>query len=70
MRLRRRTRETHRHERAVVYQELGEQAAAARPVNDWQRQREIEVARMRAARKRRTTTPPEQPTGGGGSSEN
>lgn len=53
MKLRRRTRETHRHERAVVYQELGEQAAAARPVNDWQRQREIEVARMRAARKRR-----------------
>jgi hypothetical protein len=53
MRLRRKTREAHRHDRAVVLQELGEQAAAARPVNDWERQREIEVARMRAARGRK-----------------
>jgi hypothetical protein len=51
MRLRRKTRETHRHERAVVYQELGDLANSP---TDWQRQRAIEEARMRAALKKNT----------------
>lgn len=49
MRLLRRTRETARHERAVVLQQKADTAAAARPVNDWERQREIEDERREAA---------------------
>lgn len=49
MKLRRKTRETARHERAVVLQELGEVACDPR---DWQRQREIEMSRMKRALKR------------------
>jgi hypothetical protein len=49
MRLLRRTRETHRHERAVVLQQKADAVAAARPVNDWERQREIEDERRLAA---------------------
>lgn len=47
--LRRRTRETTRHERATVLQQLG--AAADDPLA-WQAQRELEVSRMERALKR------------------
>lgn len=50
MRLLRRTRETHRHERAVVLQQKAEAQAAALPVDDWRRQQAIERERMQAAR--------------------
>lgn len=53
MKLRKRTRETARHERATVLQQIGEQSAAQLPVNDWLRQREIELARMKAAHRDR-----------------
>lgn len=50
--IRRKTREARRHELAVVRQQKAADVAAARPVNDWQRQREIECARMDSARRR------------------
>lgn len=50
MRLRRRTRETARHERAVVLQQKAEAQAAALPVDDWRRQQAIECERMKTAR--------------------
>lgn len=50
MRLLRRARETARHERAVVLQQKADAVAASRPVNDWERQREIEDERREAAR--------------------
>lgn len=50
--LRRKTRETLRHERAVVLQQIGEDCAAQLPANDWLQRRELEVARMRAAERR------------------
>jgi hypothetical protein len=56
MRLRRKTRETHRHDRATVYQELGDQAVS--PL-DWKRQRAIEERRIRKARKQANDTPGE-----------
>lgn len=49
MKLRRKTREAARHERATVLQQLGDVANS--PL-DWQRQREIETARMRRALRR------------------
>lgn len=49
MRLRRKSREQARHERATVLQQLGDVANDPR---DWQRQREIEEARMRKALRR------------------
>jgi hypothetical protein len=49
VKLRRKTRETHRHERAVVLQELGDRAAETNPVLDWKQRRVIERARMDAA---------------------
>lgn len=49
MKLRRKTREAARHERATVLQQLGDVANS--PL-DWQRQREIETARMRRALQR------------------
>lgn len=52
MRLRRKTREAHRHDRAAVYQELGDRANS--PL-DWKRQRAIEERRIRKAK---NTTPP------------
>lgn len=54
MKLLRKTREAHRHDRATVYQELGDRANSP---TDWQRQREIEEARMRKALKKTTSTP-------------
>lgn len=50
MRFRRRTREQDRHDRAAVLQQKADSVAAARPVDDWKRQREIECARMERAR--------------------
>lgn len=52
MRLRRRTRETTRHERAVVLQQKAEARAAALPVDYWRRQQAIECERMEAAREK------------------
>jgi hypothetical protein len=52
MRLLRRTRETHRHERAVVLQQKAESQAAALPVDAWKAQQVIECARMALARGR------------------
>lgn len=50
--LRRKTRETLRHERAVVLQQIADDCAAQLPANDWLQRRELEVARMRAAERR------------------
>lgn len=49
MKLRRKTRETARHERATVLQQLGDIACSP---TDWQRQRAIEEARMKRARRK------------------
>lgn len=51
MKILHRTREQARHERATVLQQQAESVAAARPVDDWRRQREIECARMDKARR-------------------
>ena len=51
MKLRRRTREAYRHERATVLQQIADSTAADRPVDDWRRQQRIECARMEAARR-------------------
>lgn len=51
MRFRRRIREQYRHDRAAVLQQQADTVAAARPVDDWKRQREIECARMERARR-------------------
>lgn len=56
MKILRRTRENARHERSVVLQQKAEANAAARPVNDWQRQQAIEDERRRAARAGRKAT--------------
>jgi hypothetical protein len=47
--IRRKTRETRRHERATVLQQIGEVSASQLPANDWLKQREIEVSRMKRA---------------------
>jgi hypothetical protein len=50
--IRRKTRETRRHERATVLQQIGEVSASQLPANDWLQQRAIEVSRMQRAYKR------------------
>lgn len=57
MRLRRRTREIARHERAVVLQQKAQAQAAALPVDAWRRQQVIECERMKAARAWREKAP-------------
>lgn len=48
MKLRRKSRETARHERATVLRQLGD---VANSPTDWQRQREIEVSRIKRAKR-------------------
>lgn len=50
--VRRSTRETLRHERAVVLQQIGEDSAAQLPVNDWLQRQKLECARMKQASRR------------------